>query len=36
MKVMGRVEKHFERLEEFALSLESLGNNFILKPVRMN
>lgn len=36
MKVMGGTEKLFEKQEEFALSLESLRNNFILRPVRVN
>lgn len=36
MKVMGGTEKHFEKHEELALSLESLRDNFILRPVRVN
>lgn len=36
MKIMADAEKHFEKHEEFTLSLEALCNNFISRPVRVN
>lgn len=33
---MADVGKHFDKHEEFTLSLETLCNNFVLRPVRVN